>query len=795
MEKWETVTASSVEEAESFGKGAIITQPTRTTAPPCPQPEGHPIAMEKWETVTASSVEEAESFGKGAIITQPTRTTAPPYPLPEGHPIRNVTAIFQDTTKPFAEWVASLNVPLQTKQAIFGAATGATLSVGYALASALIGGPKAHRGTTDISLLSWRLERLEDRRWWETGNPVRHIWAEFDGGSNTFIAAVYVVTADIFAMKPLVLITAWKPDRHRSILVSSLGLSSHTAHSLRHFRDIQIHKHRTPQHPYPPILMSPTAASQRTYYVPLSRGTASPLPSPSPTRLPSHTPQAPASTASHLPPIPASASFASSIQLALSTSNLRTSSVKRLLDDEAVGLVQAGTVKDTHGSMSWPRVGAGEARNRSTGVGSRSRSTVDVNMSVEVDGVVVDDGAEDEGKGPDQKGPASVSGIALIAAAAVVFSVMAAAYVCLYRLFPDIPSPIKSIPLSDPTHPPPAFQTMFVRCSFSLLSSTLAILLSHPAGGFFPREVRPLLVLRGLFSSVSTVCYYYALGQLKLSDAVVMAHTNPIWTGLLAVYFLGERWGVLEATVTLVCLFGVLLIAKPSFLLALLPTFTGTGSTPQPVPQSDDTPTDMSFPSASAAAAAAAASFSTTATPPLSSPPLLPVLAALGSAFVGSCAGICVRKVGLRASPIQLLFAFSLFTTLASLASLAALPDQPWVLPRRWETVALYAVVAVCGVVGQTLSTMGLQREKAARASTIGYTQIVYSFVWGWLLWGEVPDWFTVTGSVVVVAGVVVLTTAKHKDAGGAGKVAGAGLKSDTKKVDGAEYVALETRR
>ncbi|KXS13252.1 hypothetical protein M427DRAFT_34118 [Gonapodya prolifera JEL478] len=394
-------------------------------------------------------------------------------------------------------------------------------------------------------------------------------------------------------------------------------------------------------------------------------------------------------------------SFSSSIQLSLSRTFLRSQSRPFAFEASQKSLWLKSDVEEQPEEDSNMTVNLED---------NGAESDKVVLGKVDALGVNVEEDKEQRGK--------SYTGLLLIAAAAFIFSIMSASIKCLAA--------------SEPTNRPATFQVMFVRCFASLIYSTIGVLLLRPPGLFMPPQVRGLLCLRGVTSSLSTGCYYYALGTLKLSDAVVLSHTTPIWTGVLAVYFLGEKWGPREAGVTLLCLLGVLLIAKPSFVVNLVPGLLAPP--PQhpidnPLIQDGDPDNDTTATSLPPAPAV-----------PMYSAPLIPVLIALGSALFGSFSGICIRKIGTRAHPIQMVFGFSVFTTLSALLSIAALPDQRW-----------------------TLSTMGLQREKAARASNISYTQIVYSFMWGWVLWGELPDMLCVIGSVIVVSGVLFMAAIKTK--------------------------------
>jgi drug/metabolite transporter (DMT)-like permease len=68
--------------------------------------------------------------------------------------------------------------------------------------------------------------------------------------------------------------------------------------------------------------------------------------------------------------------------------------------------------------------------------------------------------------------------------------------------------------------------------------------------------------------------------------------------------------------------------------------------------------------------------------------------------------------------------------------------------------------VGVTTHLGQVCLTMGLGRERAGRATSVGYLQIVFAALWGIALFGEVPDRWTAAGSAIVVAGTFLVARA-----------------------------------
>jgi drug/metabolite transporter (DMT)-like permease len=78
----------------------------------------------------------------------------------------------------------------------------------------------------------------------------------------------------------------------------------------------------------------------------------------------------------------------------------------------------------------------------------------------------------------------------------------------------------------------------------------------------------------------------------------------------------------------------------------------------------------------------------------------------------------------------------------------------------RWPTPLEWLVLLGVGVstqVAQLYMTRGLQMERAGRATSVGYLQIVFAAAWGILFFGEVPDAWSVAGAVLIVGSTLVL--------------------------------------
>lgn len=87
----------------------------------------------------------------------------------------------------------------------------------------------------------------------------------------------------------------------------------------------------------------------------------------------------------------------------------------------------------------------------------------------------------------------------------------------------------------------------------------------------------------------------------------------------------------------------------------------------------------------------------------------------------------------------------------------------PVVYPRSWTCTLLLFMVGVFGFVGQTLLTMGLQRETASRGSTGLYVQALFAVVLEGLFLGVVPSLLSVLGDTIIICSAIYVVLGKQK--------------------------------
>jgi drug/metabolite transporter (DMT)-like permease len=250
----------------------------------------------------------------------------------------------------------------------------------------------------------------------------------------------------------------------------------------------------------------------------------------------------------------------------------------------------------------------------------------------------------------------------------------------------------------------PSQQIVWVRAVVTLVYSYLLIRWSGIDTLF--GHNRKLLLLRGLFGFAALTCFFFALTRLPLADATVIHYTNPVFVAIIAAIALGESLTLGEILGAGASLTGVALIAKPTFLF-------GTS--------------------------AAALN------------PLHVGVALLG-AICAASAYVLVRKLRETEHPLVIVFYFPLIASIGS-APTAAFTDLQW--PSAWEWVLLIVGVGGCAQVAQVCITKGLHAVKAGRAMTVTYLQIVFAAIWGWMLFSESIDLWSLLGGLLVISGTI----------------------------------------
>lgn len=211
---------------------------------------------------------------------------------------------------------------------------------------------------------------------------------------------------------------------------------------------------------------------------------------------------------------------------------------------------------------------------------------------------------------------------------------------------------------------------------------------------FMPRNL-PGHVLRGVFLCGSTVCNIMALRTLQLAETTSIYFFGPMVITALAGPLLGERAGWRRWLAILAGFAGVLVITRPGV------GVFGVGH-----------------------------------------------LLALGSMLSNSFYVIMTRRMGARESAESLILFAALVPAVLLLPTLSfsqALPRDGW----HWLVLLM---LGVFGGVGHYLLIQAYRLATATALAPYPYSQMVWMIGFGWLVFNQFPDRWTLIGAAIIVA-------------------------------------------
>ena len=235
---------------------------------------------------------------------------------------------------------------------------------------------------------------------------------------------------------------------------------------------------------------------------------------------------------------------------------------------------------------------------------------------------------------------------------------------------------------------------------FLLIRSALTLLLLSPfiwhAGrAAFANAPRPgLQVLRVVLSSLEVAMFFWAVSYLPLADTTTFYLAGPIYVTALSVLLLRERVGWRRWTAVLIGFAGVVIALRPS-----------------------------------------SSSFT------------LPALIALAGSMIYALLMITTRM--LRETNDTMLMTTHFIGAVAFGARDRAVRLGH---PGRATTSLFLAGSASPTVVAQFCVVRSLKLASASVVVPYQYTLILWSVLFGWLMFGEVPDAYTIVGAAIIVA-------------------------------------------
>lgn len=209
------------------------------------------------------------------------------------------------------------------------------------------------------------------------------------------------------------------------------------------------------------------------------------------------------------------------------------------------------------------------------------------------------------------------------------------------------------------------------------------------------------LFLRSVFGTVGILCNFYAVDHLVLSDASMLNKMSPFFAIIFSYLILKEKLNSVQVLAVIGAFAGSLLVIKPTF----------------------------------------------------SNMDLLPSLIGLLGGLGAGTAYTMVRLLGQRGvEGTFVVFFFSTFSCVVTLPYLI-LDFEPMSVQQL--LILLGAGAAAAG--GQFGITKAYYYAPAREISVYDYSQIIFSAVLGFVLFGQIPDGYSVIGYVLICAMAVMM--------------------------------------
>jgi drug/metabolite transporter (DMT)-like permease len=217
-----------------------------------------------------------------------------------------------------------------------------------------------------------------------------------------------------------------------------------------------------------------------------------------------------------------------------------------------------------------------------------------------------------------------------------------------------------------------------------------------------------LQLTRSAFILAATLCFFTGLRYVPIAEATAVAFLSPVFVIVLARPMLGEQGTPARWLTVAAGLVGVLLIARPG------------GVVFQPA-----------------------------------------TLLLLGMAVFNGLYQLLTRKLAGE----------DVYTTLfysALVGAVAMTLAWPWIaqgpLPKLVD-IPLFVLLGVLGGGGHLLLIHAYSRAPAAMITPFGYMQMVWGTLYGWMLFGHLPDAASFVGMACILAGGIWLARSERREA------------------------------
>lgn len=221
------------------------------------------------------------------------------------------------------------------------------------------------------------------------------------------------------------------------------------------------------------------------------------------------------------------------------------------------------------------------------------------------------------------------------------------------------------------------------------------------------KENFKFLLMRAAFGTIGILCNFYAVDQLVLADASMLNKMSPFFAVLFSLLILGEKVTLPQALIVLGAFGGSLFVIKPT----------------------------------------------------VANMDLIPSLIGLLGGIMAGAAYTMVRKLGENGEKGPfIVFFFSTFSCAVTL---------PWLIfdyhPMTLSQISILLLAGLSAAGGQFSITAAYCYAPAREISVYDYSQIIFSAVLGFIIFGQIPDAFSWLGYGIICMMAVLMFVYNHR--------------------------------
>ena len=241
----------------------------------------------------------------------------------------------------------------------------------------------------------------------------------------------------------------------------------------------------------------------------------------------------------------------------------------------------------------------------------------------------------------------------------------------------------------------PSFQKSFFRNAVAAIFAFIVLMRGHTSLKWEKGNLKYLLI-RSICGTIGILCNFYAIDHLVLSDASMLNKMSPFFAIVFSFFFLKEKCTPVQIFGIITAFIGSLFIIKPTF----------------------------------------------------SNMDLIPSLIGFIGGVAAGAAYTAVRLLGNRGEKgSRIVFFFSAFSTLVTLP-IFIINYNPMTLLQ----LAFLILAGLCAAGGQFAITAAYCYAPSKEISVYDYSQIIFSALLGFFLFGQLPDTLSIIGYVIICA-------------------------------------------